>query len=180
MLVNRFVRRYNAFTFHNPNNTNMMHLAKNTATYFIKNNLTLATAESCTGGLLAHTLTNIPGSSQFFLGGIIAYSNAIKATHLNIRPATLKTSGAVSPAVAQGMARHIRRDFRASVGIGITGIAGPGGGSQTKPVGLVYISVATKTAVVTKKFLFKGTRVAIKNQAVDAAFGIVHQMLVKS
>src|ERR687886_1488095 len=103
----------------------------------------VATAESCSGGLVGHWLTEIAGSSDYYQGGVIAYDNAVKRDLLGVNPATLQTVGAVSEACARGMAEGVRRLLGTEVAVSTTGIAGPGGGSPEKPVGLVYIAVAT-------------------------------------
>ena len=103
---------------------------------------TLALAESCTGGCLAHRLTNVPGASAVFLGGVVAYSNAAKQKFLGVRARTLAVRGAVSEAVAREMAEGERKKFGADVALGVTGIAGPGGGTRNKPVGTVFIALS--------------------------------------
>lgn len=109
---------------------------------FIDQGLKLATAESCTGGLVSYALTEIAGSSDYYLGGIVSYSNAAKMTQLGVPVATLDTHGAVSAQTAVAMADGARLRFGADVAVSVTGVAGPGGGSATKPVGLVYVAVA--------------------------------------
>jgi PncC family amidohydrolase len=104
--------------------------------------LTLATAESCTGGLIGHRITNVAGSSAYYLGGVIAYDNRIKAGLLGVSEADLASYGAVSEPVARQMAEGVRTRFGADYAVAVTGIAGPGGGSEDKPVGLVYVAVA--------------------------------------
>jgi PncC family amidohydrolase len=138
---------------------------------------TLGTAESCTGGLLGHLLTEIPGSSAYYLGGIVAYSNAIKHQWLGVPEAILLTDGAVSEATARAMAEGVRERFGCDVGMATTGIAGPGGGSETKPVGLVYIAVATPTSTRCERYLFSGDRSANKRESAVAAFQILLSML---
>ncbi len=103
---------------------------------------TLAIAESCTGGLIANRITNVPGASEIFSGGIVAYSDGVKKKFLGVRCGTLKTFGAVSEAVAREMAEGARKKFRADFAIAVTGIAGPAGGTKTKPVGTVFIALA--------------------------------------
>lgn len=118
--------------------------------------LTLAVAESCSGGLLGHRITSVGGSSVYFLGGIIAYSNRVKMLVLGVDHSTLRKEGAVSEQVARQMALSVRGRFGADIGVGVTGIAGPGGGSDEKPVGLVYIGLAYGRKCVVKKFNFPG------------------------
>ena len=154
-----------------------MHLDQKIAKFLTVNKKTLATAESCTGGLLAHTLTNIPGSSLFFLLGLVAYDNQAKVKLLKIPPQTIIKYGAVSQQTASLMARHIRSLLKTDLGIGITGIAGPGGGSAKKPVGLVFISISNSKKTITKRFLFKGSRLSIKKQAMTASLRILAQVL---
>ena len=136
---------------------------------FIQRAKTLAIAESCTGGLIGDRLTNIAGASAFFLLGIIAYDYAAKTKILGVPPALLKKHGAVSSPVASAMAQGVRKILKTDYGLGVTGIAGPGGATKTKPVGLVFIAVSTKQKTIVKKFLFKGTRLAIKKQAAQTA-----------
>lgn len=139
------------------------------AKILLKKNKTLAIAESCTGGLLAHCLTNISGSSAFFWLGLIAYDNQAKVKLLKISPVIIKKYGAVSFSVAKLMAQNVRKILNTSFGISITGIAGPSGGTKTKPVGLVFIAVASKQKVLTQQFHFKGPRLSVKKQAADKA-----------
>jgi PncC family amidohydrolase len=108
----------------------------------LERSLTLATAESCTGGLIGYSLTEIPGSSEYYLGGVISYSNAAKIEQLGVPAKTIDQHGAVSAQTAVAMAEGARRRFGADYGISVTGVAGPGGGSDEKPVGLVYVAVA--------------------------------------
>ena len=114
---------------------------------------TLALAESCTGGCLAHRITNVPGASAVLLGGVVAYSNAVKQKFLRVRPQTLAAHGAVSAAVAREMAEGARQKFGADFALGITGIAGPSGGTRGKPVGTVFIALACQLGtIVERKF----------------------------
>jgi nicotinamide-nucleotide amidase len=143
-----------------------------------KKHLTLATAESCTGGLLAHLLTNISGSSEYFDRGIISYSNESKTELLDVPENLLKKYGAVSEQVAAAMAEGIRTHAGVDIGVSTTGIAGPTGGTKDKPVGLVYIGIATRESVVVKRFLFSGDRPQNKEQACDAALTFLLETLV--
>ena len=152
-------------------------LEKRIARSLIARNKTLAIAESCTGGLVCDRLTNIPGSSAFLVGGIIAYSNTIKKKFLKIPPALLSRHGAVSAPVAQSLAHNIRKLFKTDIGIGITGIAGPSGGSVHKPVGRVYIGVSLSGKNIVEEFNFKGPRKSIKNQAATKALEMLAELL---
>ncbi|HAJ56956.1 MAG TPA: competence protein ComA [Candidatus Omnitrophica bacterium] len=142
-----------------------------------KKKLTLSVAESCTGGLLSHSLTNIPGSSKYFICGVVAYSNETKIKVLNVAHDTLKEHGAVSKETALALANNIRHITGTNIGIGITGIAGPGGGSALKPVGTVFIAVAIGHHMYFKKFRFSGNRLKIKSQAKDAALNLLKECL---
>jgi nicotinamide-nucleotide amidase len=143
-----------------------------------KRNMTLAVAESCTGGLLAHTLTNVSGSSAYFLQGLVTYSNRAKTDLLGIKPALIRDHGAVSEEVARAMAEHVRLRACSDVGVGITGIAGPTGGSKEKPVGLVYMAVATAEGVSSRKFNFFGNRETIKERATMTALNMLRLYLL--
>src|SRR5438132_6384113 len=111
--------------------------------FLVMKNATIATAESCTGGLVAERLTSVPGSSRYFMSGVICYSNESKMELAGIPPLLLEMQGAVSAEVARGLAEGIRARAGTTIGVGVTGIAGPGGGSEAKPVGTVHIAVAT-------------------------------------
>ncbi|MEK9149296.1 MAG: nicotinamide-nucleotide amidohydrolase family protein, partial [Candidatus Desantisbacteria bacterium] len=126
---------------------------------------TLAIAESCTGGLISHLLTSIPGSSEYYKGGIVAYSNEAKIDILDISEGMIRRCGAVSADTAKEMAIGVARRLKADVGLSVTGIAGPGGGTEEKPVGLVYMGVAEEGKSEAKRFFFLGTREKIKEQS---------------
>jgi nicotinamide-nucleotide amidase len=130
---------------------------------------TIAVAESCTGGWLGQALTSVPGASSIFLGGIIAYADAVKRSLLGVSKELLAGHGAVSRPVAVAMAEGVRRRFRSDIGIAITGIAGPGGGSRAKPVGLVWISLATPIQTRAWRYRFSGSRADVRRAAVLAA-----------
>ncbi len=140
---------------------------------------TIAVAESCTGGLISHRLTNVPGSSHYFLGSIVAYSDRMKRDRLGVKKATLEKQGAVSEKVACEMAKGIRRIAGSDFGLGITGIAGPTGATEEKPIGLVYIALAYKDRVETKEFRFRGERGMIKAKAANAALDMVRRDLLR-
>ncbi|MCJ7681981.1 MAG: nicotinamide-nucleotide amidohydrolase family protein, partial [Candidatus Aminicenantes bacterium] len=141
---------------------------------------TLAAAESCTGGLLGHRLTNIPGSSDYFLMGAVTYSNRAKIKMLDIPSALIEQHGAVSTPIASAMAEGIRKKAGADYGLGITGIAGPGGGTAAKPVGLVNIGLATSQGTETISQTFLGPREIIKFQATQKALDILRRQIQKS
>lgn len=138
---------------------------------------TLATGESCTGGLIGHLLTEVPGSSAYYLGGIVAYSNRVKQQQLAVPPSILEAFGAVSAQTAGAMAQGARGTLAADVGVATTGIAGPGGGTPTKPVGLVYVAVVTATASECRQYVFQGERHAIKQQTAAAALHLLLEVL---
>lgn len=142
----------------------------------IARQLTIAAAESCTGGLLLQRLTDIPGSSAWVLGGVVAYANAVKVEALGVGEDTLAAHGAVSEAVARAMAEGVRRRLGADVGVGITGVAGPGGGSDEKPVGTVWIAVAAGDTHA-RRFLFPGDRQMIRQFAASAALNMVRRAI---
>ena len=130
-----------------------------------ENEMTLATAESCTGGMLGAKITAIPGSSDVYVGGVVSYSNEIKQKVLNVPEEFLKEHGAVSWQVAEAMAEGVRDLCGSSIGIGITGIAGPASDGTEKPVGLVYIGYCDEHRIMNKRLLLKGTRDAIRAES---------------
>jgi nicotinamide-nucleotide amidase len=138
--------------------------------------LRIAVAESCTGGLLGARLTSVPGSSDVFHGGVIAYDDDVKVEQLGVDPATLRTHGAVSEQVAREMALGIARLMRTQVGIAITGIAGPGGGTAEKPVGLVWIAASIDGTLRTSHRVYPGNRQEIRERAAQAALDLVRRM----
>ena len=144
-----------------------------------KNKLTLSTAESCTGGLLGNRITNLPGSSIYYNGGVIAYSNQLKIKMVNIEKDIIDIQGAVSCEVAKAMAENIKSSTDSDYGIGITGIAGPGGGTKEKPVGLVYIGISGKHDTVVEKYQMKGKRRQIKYLSTEFALKELKYLLYK-
>ena len=141
--------------------------------------LTLGTVESATGGLIAHLLTGIPGSSDVFRGSIVSYSNEIKMNLVSVKKSTLAKYGAVSSQVAAEMAAGGRKTLGVDICVADTGIAGPGGATAGKPVGLFYLGLSTKKGTVTKKHLFSGSRDENKQQAAQEALLWVRDYLNK-
>lgn len=138
---------------------------------------TLALAESCTGGNVAHRLTNVPGASEVFLGGVVSYSNAAKENVLGVRAESLAAHGAVSEVVAREMAVGARVKFGSDLAVALTGIAGPGGGTADKPVGTVFIALATAAGVEVKKFMNVWDRATFKEVAATQALEWLRQAL---
>ncbi len=129
----------------------------------------LATAESCTGGLLAKVITDLPGASAHYRGGVIAYSNEVKVRHLEVDPVVLEKHGAVSRIVALQMAYGACRRYSADIAMAVTGVAGPGGGTASKPVGMVWLAVATSSGTgTTEVHRFGGDRTEIRERSVEA------------
>ena len=140
-----------------------------------ENRATIAVAESCTGGLLAERLTNIPGSSVYFLGGVVCYSNELKSALVDVPAELIEAKGAVSPEVALALADGIRKRTGATIGVGVTGIAGPGGGTPEKPVGLVHIGIADERGPRERRFQFPGDRERIRMHASQTALDSVRR-----
>jgi PncC family amidohydrolase len=139
--------------------------------------LKLATAESCTGGLVGHRLTNVPGSSGYLEGGVIAYSYEAKERLLGVHHDTLYEHGAVSAETALEMARGARKALGADIGIAVTGIAGPGGGLPGKPVGLVYIALSARTVERVEHFVWDSDREGNKALSAEAALAMLKEFL---
>jgi nicotinamide-nucleotide amidase len=139
---------------------------------------TVSVAESCTGGLVSHRITNIPGSSKYYNGGVISYSYQPKIDVLHVSPETIQKFGAVSRQTATEMAIGVRRLFGTDLGVAITGIAGPDGGSVEKPVGLVHICLSVEDKMLCEQFDFDGSREEIKGKSADAALRLVVDYLL--
>ncbi len=148
------------------------------AYYLMMRQMTLAVAESCTGGLIAQRLTSVPGSSNYFLYGICPYSNRAKVDLLDIPPLLIEMNRAVSPEVAKAMAERVRLKSGAAIGVGVTGIAGPSGGSMEKPVGLVHIALSTEPAIEHKEYRFSGDRDRIRLWASQATLDMIRRKLL--
>ncbi len=143
----------------------------------LRSGKTLATAESCTGGLISHRITNVPGASAVFLGGVTAYSNTVKTVMLDVPSQILAAVGAVSEAVAIAMAAGARTRLGADYAVAVTGIAGPGGGTPEKPVGTVYMAAAGPAGHRTQHARFHGNRAVIKEQTADGALHLLLELL---
>ena len=152
-------------------------LASDVGKVLEQRSLTLAVAESCTGGRLGDAITDVPGSSTYFLGGVISYSNEAKFSLLGVDRSTLESMGAVSEEVALMMADGVRKRLGASIGVGITGIAGPTGATPAKPVGLVYIAVSSSERSFSARSVFAGSRSEVKAQAVLKALEMLSELL---
>ncbi len=137
--------------------------------------LTVATAESCTGGLVAHLITEVPGSSAYLRGGIVAYADDVKRSSLGVTREVLAAYGAVSAQVALAMAEGVRLALGTDLGVAVTGVAGPDGGSEAKPVGLVYVAVAGLGAPDVRRFLWVGDRSANKRSSAEAALAMLFE-----
>ena len=141
--------------------------------------LTLATAESCTGGLVSHRITNVPGSSNYFVGGVVAYANQTKMDLLDVRLETLEKFGAVSKETVLEMARGVRQVLKADIGVAVSGIAGPSGGTPEKPVGLVWIGISARGKDKARSYVWPGDRLAVKEQSAQAALELLLRTLAK-
>ncbi|MEK9687075.1 MAG: CinA family protein [Gammaproteobacteria bacterium] len=148
------------------------------ANHLIASKQFIAVAESCTGGLLASTLISKSGASGWFKGGIVCYSNEIKQRVLKVEDGILDQFGAVSHEVSKALVLGVVHLMQVEAGIAITGIAGPEGGSQEKPVGLVYISTYFKGEIITKEYRFLGTRTEIRQKAVDESVIQLHNQII--
>jgi competence/damage-inducible protein CinA-like protein len=146
--------------------------------YLVMRQATIAVAESCTGGMLAERLTNVPGSSRYFLSGMVTYSNESKIDLAGIPPLLLEMQGAVSEEVARGLAESVRERASSTIGVGVTGIAGPGGGSPEKPVGTVHIAVARPDGTEHRRYTFPGNRERVRWQTCQAALDMVRRVLI--
>ncbi|MGA3050448.1 MAG: CinA family protein [Chitinispirillaceae bacterium] len=142
-------------------------LSEELGALLLKNHLTLAVAESCTGGLLGAAITESPGASRYFIGGIISYDNSIKTRILNIPVATLEKHGAVSAEIVAAMAAGVCKLFLSDAAIAVSGIAGPNGGTEGKPVGLVFIGIAFHDVIRTFEYRLRGMRSEIREQSVE-------------
>jgi len=151
----------------------------NVAVLMTMKRLTLSVAESCTGGLIASKITNIPGSSVFFKLGAVTYSNEAKTDILRVPEQAINMFGSVSKQVAEEMALGVKKAGKSELGLALTGVAGPGGGTDEKPIGLVYIALSTETEVTVKEHRFTGDRIKIQEQAAQTALDMLRRHLLK-
>ena len=139
---------------------------------------TLSIAESCTGGLVSDRITNVPGSSVYFMGGMVNYSNESKAKHLGVSLFEIRRHGAVSSEVARKMAQGVRKTFGATFGLSITGVAGPTGGTKRSPIGRVFIGIAHGRRTWVRKLDLKGSRREIKEKAAEKSLNYLYEILI--
>jgi nicotinamide-nucleotide amidase len=174
-LTSRIRRRLGSHVFSRSGES----LEEAVGTLLKKRRMTLAVAESCSGGLISHRLTNVPGSSAYFLEGIISYSNAAKIDLLGVPPEFIERHGAVSSPVVRKMALGVRKRARSDLGLAVTGIAGPAGGTPEKPVGLVFTALAWRGGTAVQENRFLGRREQIKQQSAQRALDLVRRHLLQ-
>ena len=143
----------------------------------LEKKLTVTTAESCTGGMIASSIVSVSGSSAIFKSSVVTYSNEMKSKILNIPLKSINKNGAVSKVIAYTMAFNVLDLMNSDISIAVTGIAGPGGGSKNKPVGLVYIGIGTKQNIVTKRYLFKGNRLKVRQETTLEALKLSNKII---
>lgn len=158
----------------------MRSVAENLVELLAARNLVCATAESCTGGGVAAAITSVPGSSAVFCGSVVSYANEIKQNVLGVKADTLAEYGAVSSETAAEMARGVLSLMNCDLAVSLTGIAGPGGGGDNKPVGLVWFAIATRDGVRTEKAIFPGDRDEVRRRAVVHALGMLTVQAVEN
>jgi len=156
-----------------------MKLEKAISNRLRKKGWTLSIAESCTGGLVCDRITNVSGSSDYFMGGMVTYSNESKAEHLGIPSAIIKRYGAVSSQVARKMAQGVRKAFNTTFGLSTTGVAGPTGGTRRSPVGRVFIGIASGKRTWVRKLDLKGSRREIREKAAEESLEFLYQILIE-
>lgn len=156
---------------------NFMKTAQKAADLLTSNGKTLSLAESCTGGLLSNIITDIPGSSKFFKGAVVSYSNDVKSNILKVPHSILEKYGAVSAPCVREMANGARRILKTNFSIAISGIAGPSGGTKEKPVGLTFIGIASANKIHIKRFIFQGSRLSVKKQTAEKALQLFIKFL---
>jgi nicotinamide-nucleotide amidase len=157
-----------------------MKLEKTIGDHLRNKGWTLAVAESCTGGLISDRITNVSGSSDYFMGGMVNYSNESKAKHLGIPLGYIRKYGAVSPQVAKKMAQGVRKAFNTTFGLSTTGVAGPTGGTKRAPIGRVFIGVTNGRRTWVRKETFEGSRGEIKRKATERILKFFYEILILS
>ncbi|MBI2271947.1 MAG: competence/damage-inducible protein A [Bacteroidetes bacterium] len=170
-LINSYIYGYENFGEHQPG------IEEIVGEMLRKKKATLATAESCTGGYISHLITNVPGSSDYYVGSVISYSNEVKVQELNIDPVVIEQDGVVSRVVVEQMAVGVRKKLKVDYAIAASGIAGPTGGTNEKPVGTVWIAVATPLLVTAQKFLFGNNRKRNIQKTADAALNMLRKLM---
>ncbi len=168
-IVGKYIYGYNSDT-----------LEKVVGEILLENHATIATAESCTGGYLASKITSVPGSSAYFSGSIVSYSNEVKENTLDVPEETLQQFGVVSKETVSAMAQNVRNILNADIGVATSGIAGPSGGTEKKPVGTVWIAVADENGTTAKKFSFAKDRLVNIEASAKVALNMVRQRLNKN
>ena len=143
----------------------------------LEKKLTVTTAESCTGGMIASSIVSVSGSSAIFKSSVVTYSNEMKSKILNIPLKSINENGAVSKVIAYTMASNVLDLMNSDISIAVTGIAGPGGGSKNKPVGLVHIGIGTKKKIVTKRYIFKGNRLKVRQETTLEALKLSNKII---
>jgi PncC family amidohydrolase len=162
-----------------PTDAELLDLARRVGATCRERGLSLGTAESCTGGLVAHVITEVPGSSDYFLGALVTYSNRIKTTLADVPAGVLEAHGAVSAQVAKAMAEGTRRRLGVDVAVAVTGVAGPDGGTEAKPVGLTYVAVADPAGDDVRRFVWDADRTDNKRLSAAAALGLILDRLAE-
>ncbi len=163
-----------------PTDEELLDLAERVGAACRAGSVTLATAESCTGGLIAHLITEVPGSSAYFHGGLVTYADAAKTTLAAVPQAVLEAHGAVSAQVAVAMAEGARQQLGVDVAVAVTGIAGPDGGTDAKPVGLTYVAVADREGDDVRRHVWSADRAGNKRASAAAALSIVLERLAQT
>ncbi|MBD3289023.1 nicotinamide-nucleotide amidohydrolase family protein [candidate division KSB1 bacterium] len=148
--------------------------------FLIQNKITISTAESCTGGIIAKQITDVPGASSVFLGSVVSYSDEMKIKMLNVKKETLQEFGSVSESTVREMLEGIDKITASDIGIAISGIAGPGGGTEEKPVGTVFIGINIKGNINIRRMIFSGNRNAIREKSAAYAINMVDDYIRKS
>lgn len=173
-------REAKAHLLNEPDDVALPALARQLQSLAITRAISVATAESCTGGLVGHAITSHAGASAFYLGGVVSYADRVKVEALGVTPEALEHHGAVSAQVAVAMAEGVRTRFGSDFAVAVTGVAGPDGGSDTKPVGLTYVAVAGPTGHDVRRFHWSGDRGTNKDLSAAAALTVLIEVVAAS